>query len=69
MSTDSYVDATSLPMPDKKTVENYFSENAQLHYNETYRSLLHHAELLSGGRKELLSIVKETGDPGRELRK
>jgi Ran GTPase-activating protein (RanGAP) involved in mRNA processing and transport len=68
-TSDSYVDSSSLPIPDQKTLDNYFSDNAQLHFNKKYRKLLHQAELLTGGKTELLSIVRRDGDPSKALKR
>lgn len=68
-ATEQYVDSSSLPIPSQKVIDSYFSENAQQQFNEKYRNLLHQAELLPGGKQELLSIVKQDGDPSIVVKK
>lgn len=47
-----------LLLPNEITVERYFSGTAHEQYQQTYKQLLHHADLLRGGHKELSRIVK-----------
>lgn len=58
-----------LELPDEPTIDRYFSVSAQEQYNQTYRQLLHHADLLRGGRRELHAIVKDSRDPAALFQK
>lgn len=53
----------NLPLPDVGTLNKYFTETAQEEYHLTYKKLLHQAELLPGGKRELLATVRASKDP------
>lgn len=50
----------SLPYPEQSVISKYFTESAHQEYHQTYKKLLHQADLLSGGKKELLETVIAT---------
>lgn len=62
IKTEKYAQL-SLPFPDESTISKYFTENAQEEYHQKYKKLLHQAELLSGGKRELLETVIAAQDP------
>lgn len=59
----------NLPLPDVGTLNKYFTETAQEEYHQTYKKLLHQAELLPGGKRELLATVRASRDPVFPLKK
>lgn len=50
--------------PTDPTLEKYFSENAQTQYIQTYKQILHYADLINGGRKQLRNAGQVQQNPG-----
>lgn len=47
-----------IKLPSEPTLDRYFAENAQTQFIQTYKKILHHADIIRGGRRELKSFVK-----------
>jgi Ran GTPase-activating protein (RanGAP) involved in mRNA processing and transport len=68
IKAEKYAQLT-LPYPEQSVINKYFTESAQGEYHQAYKRLLHQADLLRGGKRELLATIKASQDPSQDVKK